>query len=48
MDIETQESLEITWKERCFEFWFVKHPLRFLWLWIITMIGMAIFISEQK
>jgi hypothetical protein len=50
MDIESQEVVEAEepMKERCFEFWFVKHPLRFLCLWIIMMLTMAVIISEHK
>jgi len=47
MDIESQDILvKIPLKTKCFEFWFEKHPLCFLCLWIIMMLTTAITISE--
>jgi hypothetical protein len=49
-DIESQSVVDTKepMKERCFEFWFVKHPLRFLCLWIIMMFCLAVIISENS
>ena len=30
--------VKIPLKTKCYEFWFIKHPLCFLWVWLISSI----------
>jgi hypothetical protein len=38
--------VKILLKSRCYEFWFIKHPLYFLWVWLLSVLIMSIIISE--
>ena len=38
--------VKIPLKSRCYEFWFIKHPLFFLWVWLLSVLIMSIIISE--
>ena len=39
-------KVKISLKSRLYEFWFIKHPLCFLWLWLLSVLIMSIIISE--
>ena len=39
-------KIKIHIKTKCYEFWFIKNPSCFLWLWLISILMIAIFISE--
>ena len=38
--------VKISLKSRCYEFLFIKHPLCFLWVWLLSVLIISIIISE--
>ena len=43
MDIENQEIIiKIPLRSKCYEFWFIEHPLYFLWLWLLSILLISI------
>jgi len=46
-DIESQEVIiKVPLKSKCFEFWFEKHPICFLWMWLLSVLIGSVLISE--
>jgi len=47
MNIENQEIIiKIPLRSKFYEFWFIKHPLFFLWVWLLSILIMSLIISE--
>ena len=47
MDIENQEIIiKIPLRSKCYEFWFIKYPICFLWIWLLSILIMSLIISE--
>ena len=52
MDIETgigenQEIIvKISLRSKCYEFWFINHPICFLWIWLLSVLTFSIIFSE--
>ena len=47
MDIENQKIIvKISLKSKCYEFWFIKHPICFLWIWLLSVLTFSIIFSE--
>ena len=45
---EDEDVDQLTFCDKCFDFWGHKHPMFLLWLFICIMFLMAIFISEYS
>lgn len=39
-------NIDISLKTRLYEFWFIKHPICFLWLWLLLILLFSIIFSE--
>ena len=52
MDIEMGKiknediKIKIPLKTRCYQFWFIKNPSCFLWVWLLSVLIISIIISE--
>jgi len=48
MNIESQNIIvKNTLPSKCFDFWFEKHPILCLWIWLLIIFILSIVFSES-